>query len=120
MNIKYECIIVVTFTYLYVNVCMCYLQSLYDGKERSIAVATNSENRLKNRFANICPCKTLCTLGVALLIHFDNVVKVCLHKQNCFSESIENTLYELHCGTMHVYITTPFAPSLFVPEPSAY
>ena len=65
---------------LYVNVCMCYLQSLYDGKERSIAVATNSENRLKNRFANICPCKTICRLDVALLTHSDNVMKFCLDK----------------------------------------
>ncbi|CAI8024471.1 Receptor-type tyrosine-protein phosphatase alpha [Geodia barretti] len=29
-------------------------QSLYDGEGKTIAIATNSENRLKNRFGNIC------------------------------------------------------------------
>ena len=37
--------------------CVCVSQSLYDGEDKTISIATNSENRLKNRFANICVCK---------------------------------------------------------------
>ena len=38
--------------------CVCWLtQSLYDGREKTISIATNSENKLKNRFGNICVCK---------------------------------------------------------------
>ncbi|CAI8021857.1 Receptor-type tyrosine-protein phosphatase alpha [Geodia barretti] len=29
-------------------------QSLYDGRDKTISIATNSENKLKNRFGNIC------------------------------------------------------------------
>ena len=36
---------------------MCLPQSLYDGKDQSITIATSADNRLKNRFANICVCK---------------------------------------------------------------
>ena len=42
-------------------VCVCLgvvlLQSLYTGEDKSISIATDSKNRRKNRFANICVCK---------------------------------------------------------------
>ena len=38
--------------------CVFWLtQSLYDGREMTMSIATNSENKLKNRFGNICVCK---------------------------------------------------------------
>ena len=36
---------------------LCLFQSLYDGRDKTISIATNSENKLKNRFGNICVCK---------------------------------------------------------------
>ena len=39
---------------------MCVLlQSLYTGEDKGIAIATDSKYRKKNRFANICVCKSL-------------------------------------------------------------
>ena len=32
-------------------------QSLYDGEDKSTAIATSADNRLKNRFASICVCE---------------------------------------------------------------
>ena len=41
--------------------CVCLgvvlLQSLYTGEDKSISIATDTKNRRKNRFANICVCK---------------------------------------------------------------
>ena len=40
------------------SVLLCVLaDSLYDGRDKTISVATNSENKLMNRFGNICVCK---------------------------------------------------------------
>ena len=55
-------------------------QALYDGEGKSVSIATSSENRLKNRFANICVCKyidmwtthSLCTVyihGMRYVLH---------------------------------------------------
>ena len=36
---------------------VCLSQSLHDGKDKSIAIATSGDNKLKNHFANTCVCK---------------------------------------------------------------
>ena len=36
---------------------LCLPQSLYDGKDKSITIATSPDNWEKNRFANVCVCK---------------------------------------------------------------
>ena len=42
------------------NVALCtfyIFQSLYDGRDKTTSIAKNAENKLKNRFGNICVCK---------------------------------------------------------------
>jgi len=36
---------------------LCLPQSLYDGKDKSIAIATSADNLPKNRIVNVCVCK---------------------------------------------------------------
>ena len=37
-------------------------QALFEGDDKPVTIATNTKNKLKNRFANICVCTYTATL----------------------------------------------------------